>query len=201
MSVPWQRRATCDSAALHFVCESKADLLWQHNVGPLRRDAAEGFNPGRNRHGGIVYAGHPDDGLIRSSTQLFRSREIWGLDWWTLRNRRKGDDAPYIPSGAYEEVFASGLNRYLEFANKYLGLSFPLTVEAGGVGMKGYYMGMGQLEYLGPIHDDEIFVRRKLTEFSAEEVNAFLLAIFEQFFDACAAKRPDHFNGFPPRKR
>jgi len=24
MTVPWQRRATCDSAALHFVCESKA---------------------------------------------------------------------------------------------------------------------------------------------------------------------------------
>jgi len=29
MTVPWQRRATCDSAALHFVCESKG--IAQHD--------------------------------------------------------------------------------------------------------------------------------------------------------------------------
>jgi hypothetical protein len=73
-----------------------------------------------------------------------------------------------------------------------------LTVEAGGVGLRGYYMAMPRLNYWGPIHDDEVYLRQKLTDFSADAVNSVLLAIFEQFFDACAAKRPDHFNGFPP---
>jgi hypothetical protein len=181
-----------------FSVMEAADLIHRHNVGPLRLIGRGDYSHGRNRYGGIVYTHIPEDSLVVSSTQLFRSKEIWGVDWWTLRNRRD-DGAPYIPGEAYEKVLASGLNRFLEFAQKQLGLKAPLVVEAGGAGLQGYYMAVEQHDYIGPIHDDVVYVREKLMDCSTDDVNQFLLALFRKFFDACAAKRPEHFNGFPPR--
>ena len=104
---------------------------------------AWGFD--RNVFGAIVFA-HPEDGKLYQFTQLFLSREIWGVDAHILNADRirawlqshvRDDSLRYIANGYIEEFFVKALRNYISFAQSHLQLPPPLKIEAGLVGIRG----------------------------------------------------------------
>ncbi len=93
------------------------DLIYGIKVSPLRSGMATGASYERNKYGGMTFSFKVEDGRgsLLTSTQIFRNRELWGIDS-TLLSRGK-----YIPSSAYEQVLSSGLYKYVNFAEKLLG--------------------------------------------------------------------------------
>jgi hypothetical protein len=105
-----------------------------------------GHGVGRNTFGAIAY-GAPIDGKLFHFTQLFLSREIWCVDalelnadmrrkWFTSANLT--ETAELIPLGSFEKHFVDMLQTIDEANNLSLRLPFPLKVEAGLCGIKGY---------------------------------------------------------------
>jgi len=175
-----------------------ADLIYGIKVPPLNSHASDGACHGRNKYGGMTFSFAVEDGrgILLTSTQIFRNRELWGIDS-TLLNEKK-----LIPSGAYERVLSSGLQSYIIFAEERMEYKCPLIIEAGAAGVEGYHMAMGpnyNNRNWGPITFPEIRSRHELVDTNQKSVNSVLLKIFEDFFDAVGAHRPDGFNGFPSK--
>lgn len=177
------------------------EAVWESQVGPMREGLGEGTSPSRNRFGGIVYSMSIQEGLLLSSTQLFRTGEIWGIDSDTLNHRveHRGHTFRIIPSQRFEQVLASALNRYVNFARRKLSYTLPVIVEAGSAFATGLRMTTGPSNYSDLVHRDHIRKQCELTSWDQEEVDRTLLDIFGEFFDAVGLERPDHLNGFPPR--
>ena len=173
-----------------------SDLISTLKVLPLRSRADGVLFHERNNYGGMTFSYKVENGKesLLNSTQIFRNRELWGIDSKFLS---RGND---IPSSAYELVLRVGLRDYVNFAENLLGYKCPFIVEAGASGVKGYYMAMGQdysCEHWGPITFSEIRSRHELVDTKQESINSILLKIFEDFFDATGTRRPQGFNGFP----
>lgn len=175
------------------------DLVRGINISPLRLRTGGGASWARNRHGGITYSflPMPDGELAFTSTQVFPSREIWGLDATLFRHQKE-----WIREDLLEEVLEEALNHYLEVGRERLGLNAPLEVEAGAAHVKGLRMVVGDLgrPLGGPIYQEEIQSRHTLGSFDRKDVNLVLLAIFEDLFDAVGERRWEGFRGFPPEK-
>jgi hypothetical protein len=173
------------------------DILLQSALKPLC--TYNGHSTGRNAYGAISLS--CDGRQIPSATQLFRNRELWGFDAVILEGKQRlvdGEELPVIPSFRYEQVLTSALYHYVKVARDSLGISAPVTVEAGASPIPGYHMSMGGMFGMpGPVHDDAVFHRATLSEFTAEAIDGVLLGIFEEFFDAVGERRPIAFNGFP----
>jgi len=172
------------------------DLIYGIKLPPLNSHTGDGGYHGRNKHGGMTFSFVIEEGqgILLTSTQIFRNRELWGIDSTLLTEKK------LIPSGAYERVLTSGLQSYLIFGEERMEYKCPLIIEAGAAGVEGYHMAMGT-DYnnrnWGPITLPEIRSRHELVDTNQESVNSVLLKIFEDFFDAVGTHRPVNFNGFP----
>ncbi len=110
-----------------------ADLIHGIKILPLRSQMWDGFSQERNEYGGMTFSHTVENGgTLLTSTQLFRNRELWGIDSTLLMTERK-----IIPSITYEEVLTLGVKNYLAYAKEQLGYEFPIIVEAGAAGVKG----------------------------------------------------------------
>jgi hypothetical protein len=113
------------------------------NLQPLGRVDGCGFD--RNIFGAIVYQ-TPQDGKLCHFTQLFLSRELWGIDAIILnadylhQRQKEWGQQPlsWIANGYVEEYFVKALHNYLMFSQTHLQLPPPLQVEAGLTGIMGY---------------------------------------------------------------
>jgi hypothetical protein len=188
--------------------ESKTSrFLSENQVAPMRQYLGGGYSPARNRFGGIVYSQIGEERDILSATQLFRSRELWGIDADTLShvNEHRGRTFQIIPSRLYEEVLENAVGRYLRLAQDKLAYSLPVVVEAGASNVRDFYMEMNPSQYLdrfwGPVTREHIQRRCELKSWDKEAVNEALLEIFDEFFDAVGATRPEDFRGFPTGAR
>lgn len=181
-----------------------ATLLWEHQIAPLHT-GGDGHSNDRNRYGGIIYSSDRKSRFVWSATQLFRSKEIWGVDAsvmaGSIKDDRSGDMLQVISGRACEEIIAYGVKSYLKFAREVLDYPLPVMVEVGASNAEGYYMG-GVVRYFdphwGPVYRDHIQKRCVLEDWGNEAVNEILLSIFEEFFDAIGRGRPDNLHGFPP---
>ncbi len=132
------------------------------NLQPMGK--VSGYSTVRNIFGLIVYD-HPRDGKLYHFTQLFLSREIWGVDAQILNadylhQRQKEWGQPplsWIANGYIEEYFASALQNYLSFAQTHLKLPVPLRVEAGLTGIKGYPIAVDNNGFRGKSLRDVIY--------------------------------------------
>jgi hypothetical protein len=181
-----------------------SELIRHALLGPLRIDGIDGYSSHRNRYGGVIYAGNNETGRLFTSTQLFPNRELWGIDWSCLQHKNSRPNVPgefpVIPSLTYERILFDSLRRYRDFARDVLRLTSPLTVEAGAVGVDGFYMavdGRYMDPWWGPVYGD-IKWRGSLKDFDDRTMHSVLLDIFNSFFAACGHKRPENLNGFPP---
>jgi hypothetical protein len=173
-----------------------SDLIKTFKVKPLPSCMHSEASYERNKYGGLTFTFIVEDGSVSllASTQIFRNRELWGINSTLLFGGK------CIPSRDYEHVLREGLCNYVNYAEKLLGYKCPFIVEAGAAGVEDYHMAMGPEyhgQYLGPITLPEIRSRHELVDTKQESINSILLKIFEDFFDATGTPRPQGFNGFP----
>jgi hypothetical protein len=104
--------------------------------------SGQGYGYSRNDFGAIAYAA-PADGNLYNFTQLFLSREIWGVDAFCVNSEicrmNTTDPSVAVFDPIYiEEIFIRALNNYWTAAQKHLQLPLPWHIEAGLVGIKHY---------------------------------------------------------------
>lgn len=169
------------------------DIVFNINIEPLR-PVPGNASWDLNKCGGITYSFlHTDlDSKLLSSSQIFFNREIWGVDASLLAGPKT------IPVAYMEHMFELGLNHYVDIADKRLGLNPPVAVEAGAARVDGFHIVLGNrsTEIIGPIYDSEIRSRHLLKSFRSDAVQAVLMAIYADFFDAAGKDRPEDFRRF-----
>lgn len=153
----------------------------------------EGWSPGRNQFGAIIYEG-PQDGKLLHFTQLFLTREIWGVDARCLNRSElhtltKGQFNGYIAGGAIEEIFVDALTSYLSFAQKILKSPAPLRVEAGLVGVNGYPIAAGD-RVVGECVSENVIWRGEVGSYEVQP-HEVLTPFFELVFKKCGVRRPE----------
>jgi len=144
---------------------------------------------------GVVAFDHDGGGQLAHSVQLFLDRELWAFDGQVLSGcNEQGLSTKYV-----EGVFKRCLPLYLRFMQESLGVAPPYIVEAGACGLDGVRLLQANYEH-PTIHDNCVTLRRELRTLDKSAINAFLLELFEAFFDAAAVKRPPGLYGFPPQQ-
>jgi hypothetical protein len=172
-----------------------ADLVFGIKVSPLNSFCGKGACHGRNQYGGLTYSFTLEgETRLLTSTQVFRNREIWGIDAFLLEHGQ------LIYAQNTEETLHTGLHHYIAFAKEYLAYAPPLIVEAGAAGVRGMAMLEGEFGRVrGTLTRPEIKSRYQLNRLDDESINAVLLSVFEDFFDAAGLRRPPNYRGFPRR--
>lgn len=156
-----------------------------------------GCGHARNIFGAIAYE-QIADGNLYNLTQLFLTREVWGLDALALNATRlrslwSGGGKPqpaYIASSYLERIFVKALRSYLNFAQKFLELPVPLRVEAGLVGVKGYPITVSNFQIAGGCLTNQVRWQGEIRQYDvrAEE---FLSTFFDHFWAKCGIVRPE----------
>jgi hypothetical protein len=162
---------------------------------PMGTDLS-GWNMERNGYGAVVYE-PPVDRKMYHLTQLFLSRELWGIDAFAVnathcKNFTQGKSGGYIASTYVERMFTETLSNYLEFARQHLQLPVPVQLEAGLTGIKGYPIAIEQgmpgriltnhVQWTGTIPSYEIPPHEILRPF------------FDYMWAECGLVRPDRFH-------
>lgn len=176
-----------------------ARSLMQGKLQPLAAArSSAGWSTGRNERGAVgFYTIDSDLGTAWTAAELFLSKEIWGIDLYHVNPdlpKRTGLTAPYIPTGAVEEVFVDGLINFLEVASENLRLDLPLTVETGIAGVKNYRLAVDykcfDSNIIGMILKENITYNTELNQWGLD-VYEILKPFFEEIYDAAGEKRPD----------
>ena len=164
------------------------------NLQPLGRVRGWGFD--RNIFGAIVYES-PEEGKLYHFTQLFLSREIWGVDARVLNADHireqlqrwiKNDSLRYIASGYIEEYFVNALQNYLAFAQTHLQLPPPLQIEAGLAGIKGYSLAMQNDQMAGKALQDTISWQGEISSYQ-KPAWEILAPFVDRIWDNCGIQR------------
>jgi hypothetical protein len=161
------------------------------------RSADGGSVVERNKYGIIVMdAGASERGVLEASTQLFTSGEMWGLARWPLRYSKPIGN--YVPARALEETYRRALDQYVAVA-KVLGITPPVTIKAGGVGLQGYRLLVDAPDIADSSRrflEDHVPIERVLKSYSKHDTDAVLLEIFESMFLRAGSPRPKGLFGF-----
>jgi hypothetical protein len=153
----------------------------------------------RNRQGALAYVGTGTN--VVALTQLFLSREIWGIDAHTLSKEHQkqwagADKAGYFPCSALEQRLIAALESYLNFAKGLLTLPLPLKFIVGCSGIEGYRMtapsGMsfGGIEFGGSAVNNDIVYEGQVTSYDIP-AHQILRPFFEKVWEDCGVVRPD----------
>lgn len=153
-----------------------------------------GWSWERNRHGVLTYATYKDSPQLASSTQVFRSGEVWGVNNYLLRDKEPRGQK-YVPTVAYEQGLRSSLEIYLKAARDHFGYPARIMVESGLVNVADFKLAMSNY-FWGPIYND-VIVQAEIDLDTPDTVKAALLKIYEQVFDSAGRPRPKSHNNFP----
>jgi hypothetical protein len=164
---------------------------------------ASGFSIGRNTYGAVVFEATHNDGpnWLRCITQVFKTREIWGIDYSLAERKRLGfisvkSGADYIPTDYLENIAYELLPLYLRIAKAELNLSCPLTFEIGLADVEGFQtpsdITMGRVGR--PLLQPEVHHTGRIASFEDDirsHLHPFFVKVWEETGD------PYH----PPRSR
>jgi hypothetical protein len=174
--------------------ESEArELMRIGNLAPLGR-VESGYGFDRNLFGAICF--EVTDGKMYHLSQVFLSREIWGIDARILdadylKQRQISWGHPpcaYIASGYIEDFFVKGLTNYLMFARTHLKLLPPLHVRAGVVGVKGYPIAVDNGGFIGKSLRDGFEWEGEIGGYQIPQVD-ILEPFFERVWTNCGIQR------------
>lgn len=150
----------------------------------------------RNKYGTITYAGGSSGKLI-SATQVFKNREIWGVEAFILKPKDEYD-FNFVPTKAFEEGIAKSLNTYLEIAYNRFNYTDIVHIETGLINVEGFKLAMPPKyvdRFWGPLFGN-VSVQATVKKNDPETVNAALKKIYEAVFDEAGAERPKKLYGF-----
>lgn len=167
---------------------------------PLNTRYRDGYWAGRNVHGAVsIVREHWHDGEEAlhtvSLTQILKTGEIWGIDTGLLRydkhdRARFGDNfSGYFPTGAVQDLFVSGMNRYLHAAKTALKLPLPLTFIAGATGVAGFRASISSYGLGGRCVEPNIVFEGQIDRYDqpAEEI---LSSFFKHLWAECGIGAP-----------
>jgi hypothetical protein len=172
--------------------ETELEAEISARTGDLRpMGVVRGWSTTRNVFGAIAYEA-PVDRQLYHFTQLFLSREIWGIDAFCVnagvcRAYTNGTSNGFIPTTAVEEVFVLTLQNYLNFAKAHLKLSLPVRVEAGLVGIKGYQLGLSH-GLRGKALQDTAHWNSEVVSYDTP-AHEILVPFFRQVWGKCGVER------------
>jgi hypothetical protein len=160
------------------------------NLQPFGRVRSCGFD--RNVFGALVFES-PEDKKLFHFTQLFLSREIWGVDAKSVNAdcilyRFENQPGAYIANGYVENCFVNALRNYLAFARDHLKLPIPLRVEAGLVGIKGYPITVSSFNIAGKSLRDSISWQAEVSSYD-KPAWEILEPFFDRVWDNCGIQR------------
>jgi len=159
----------------------------------------DGYYAERNQFGAAVVTLQRHDPLWHLS-QLFLSREIWGVDSRILnkediltgRQVRPDTKFLYIANGYIEQHFVEALEEYRKFARTHLKIPEPLRFEAGLSGIRGYLLCAysGRFMPEKSLDDDVVWqgeITHKTPAWDALE------PFFKKIWENCDAERPAEY--------
>ena len=121
--------------------ESEGDAMQAAVTGHLRPMVSyetSGRSWARNAMGAIVYEA-PTNGVLRSLSELFLSKELFGIDAGAAGTwRGSADQHPMFHIERVEESYALTLRNYIHFAQRTLNLPPPWKISAGIYGVHNY---------------------------------------------------------------
>ncbi len=149
----------------------------------------------RNQYGAIAYRTVGDRSVIYELTQVFKSRELWGVnsepDGW-----RNSEGDGYL-TNIYEDAFCRVLLHYVSFAHTKLDLTPPLRVIAGFTGINDYKIAassgfsFNQIDkFGGKAVEPRIIFDGVIDDWSILP-ETFLMPFFEQVWEAFGLDRPN----------
>jgi hypothetical protein len=172
------------------------NLASKGNLRPMGMEY-EGWSHSRNAFGAIAYA-PPSEGRLYRFTELFLTREIWGVDAFAINEERciefmQGKlKTGFIMTSYVERMFVETLFNYLQFIRNFLHLPPPIHIEAGLVGVKGYPIAVDQ-GIAGKFLEDNITWQSTLQSLDAN-AHEVLRPFFERFWNKAGVPRPPDFD-------
>lgn len=174
------------------------DIARSAQISPMRISGMSGYDHVRNKYGTAAVTGDWDaEDIFAVSQILKRTKELWGIDAFTLRKERWEEYGHgCLPGGAIEGTLERTLANYLRVAKDHLALSLPLTFEAGVTGVEGYRMAMPSNyieKFCGLMTEDTVFYIGRVDDYDASAKD-LLMPFFEKLWGECALDRPKDVN-------
>lgn len=145
-----------------------------------------GWSNHRNRFGHIAYAWETGTTLLLSTTQVFRSGEIWGVNHHLLRQR--SSQRNFLPIPAFEMKLRKSLIQYLTSARSHFGYGSTIQVDFGMVNVNGLVLALPDDVMSDRIFDD-VAVSTVVRDNDAASVDEALLQIFDTIYAAAGEVR------------
>jgi hypothetical protein len=157
-----------------------------------------GWSHTRNAFGAIAWAPPSEDGSLYYLTQLFLTKELWGIDAFAVNADRcraftDGRLNGFIMGIYVERLFAETLFQYVSFARKFLELPLPLNLEVGLVGIRGYPIALPQGGFGGKMLEDSIVWNSQIPS-DETPVNEILQPFLEYMWKKCGVPRPQEID-------
>jgi len=173
-------------------------MLEKSQIMPFTAQAC-GFSRGRNQYGAFSVA--HDKEQVLSLTQVFRNRELWGIDASSIDRETHMEWSNvvfgYFPCTLLENCFIQTLSTYLPFCRDILELPLPLKFIVGATKVEGYKMtapsGMhfnGIEKFAGRVVEEHIIYEGAVTDFE-NDPKILLRPFFEKIWEECGLQRPD----------
>lgn len=162
------------------------------NLKPLL--SMNGPSRSRNKWGAISYEGTISGGGLIGATQLFKNREIWGIDATYSEHKtstEQGEVRRIIPTGAIQSNYPRAIESIRQLADK-LGYGDSYIIEMGFSGAQGAYLTTRSTYFdrcPGPFYDNEVFFRKKVS--SDYPTLRIMNDFWQKLFPEVAHKVPD----------
>lgn len=178
----------------------EAYKICQAHLQPIGGMRSGGGIVGRHPTGAVSYWTAQDEPeLAWAASEIFLSRELWANDYYLIhaadRALAKEHGFPYIPMGAFEEVFIDAFINFVGVAINHLKLTVPLRVVAGAANVQGVRLAVdpqyfAYSNFEGMILRDNIIWEETLTDWPSDPFD-FLLPFFKKIYDIACITRPD----------
>ena len=162
-------------------------------------EGAISWSSGRNKYG--AYSFSNEETIITHLSQLFKNKEIWGIDSFCLDKNRimewSNVNFGYFPCVDFEQSFYQTLKNYLIFAKNTLNLPLPLKLIAGATDVEGYrmtpppVMSFGGFErFAGNVVEQHLIYKTKIENYD-EDPSVILIPYFKYVWEECGLERPN----------
>jgi hypothetical protein len=145
-----------------------------------------GWSHERNRFGEIAFAFESDNSLA-STTQVFKTGEIWGVNHRLLRRGRpvRGD---FLAVAPFERSLKQSLSFYVNAGMNHFGYTREIDLEFGLVNVANYSLALPNGDFSRPIFGD-FSLPASLDGKDEKSIDSALLKIFDAVYDAAGAVR------------
>ena len=139
----------------------------------------------RNRYGVVAIEPSGTSTVPRGLTQLFPSGEVWGISTHLFKIFDRHLTISFV---AVENVYRRVLANYCDHLSKGIGLAPPFTIVLGAVGLRDTYV-RADSTVNGPIHTDNIEIRRVLSDFGKEAQETVVRNFVDAVLDLAGVRR------------